>query len=280
VSYRRSRVSFPPQCFLSLLAAAALIDSIVGCLLYRSPISIDLITQPPPAPIFGEAVTSAPDLPCNKRAHREDASGDLGHAEEDRCSPRLELVASEARAEEPARLEAPANVTSSSAAMTEAEPTQAGEAPSAEAAASSPAIDKIAAGDVAAASASSDPPSQEDTREAAARMMEETPAHARSLESSEPAARAPSSPEVAPKTRAVAPAFGAGAGVAAGPHFFGLASNSGEALQGPLTTRVVGGEHGETSQAPESATKDASRWKVPTTAAGSGVGSLSSASQL
>jgi hypothetical protein len=42
----------------------------------------------------------------------------------------------------------------------------------------------------------------------------------------------------------------------------------------------VGGERGETPLAPEAATKDASRGKVPATAAGSGVGSLSSASQL
>jgi hypothetical protein len=111
-------------------------------------------------------------------------------------------------------------------------------------------------------------------------MMEETPAHARSLEPSEPAVWTPCSPEVAPNTRAIAPAFGAGAGVAIGPLFFGLASNSGEVPQGPLTTRVVGSEHGETSPAPEVATKDASRGKVPTIAAGSGIGSLSSASQL
>jgi hypothetical protein len=75
----------------------------------------------------------------------------------------LELDASEAGAEEPARPEAPVNAISSPAAVTEAEPTQAGEAASAEAATSSPAIDEIAAGDVATASASSDPPDQEDT---------------------------------------------------------------------------------------------------------------------
>jgi hypothetical protein len=145
------------------LAAAALIDSIVGCLLHRSPISIDLITQPPPTSASGEAVTSAPDLPCNKRARREDVGGDLGHTEEDRRSSRLELVASEARVEEPARPEAPANVVSSPAATTEAEPMQARETASAEATTSPPAIDEIAAGDVATASASSDPPGQEDT---------------------------------------------------------------------------------------------------------------------
>jgi hypothetical protein len=107
-------------------------------------------------------VTSAPDLPCNKRARREDPGGDLGRAEEDRRSPWLELVASEARVKEPARPEAPANAVSSPAAAIEAKPMQAGETASAEAATSPPAIDEIAAGDVIAASASSDPPSQED----------------------------------------------------------------------------------------------------------------------
>jgi hypothetical protein len=68
--------------------------------------------------------------------------------------------------------------------------------------------------------------------------------------------------------------------VAAGPLFIGLASNSGEIPQGPLTTRVVGSERGEASSAPEVATRDASRGKAPATAARSGVGSLSSASQL
>jgi hypothetical protein len=252
----------------------------MGCLLRRSPISIDLITQPPPASASGEAETSTPDLPCNKRARREDASGDLGRAKEDRRSPRLESVVSEARAEEPVRPEVPANAVSSPAAATEAEPMQAGETTSAEATTPPPAIEEIAAGDVAAAHASSDPPSQEDTREAAARTTEETPVRTGSLEPSEPAARTPSSPELAPSMRAVVPVFGKGAGVAAGPLFFGLASNSGEVSQGPLTTRVVGRERGEASLAPKVATKDASRGKAHAAAAGSGVGSLSSANQL
>jgi hypothetical protein len=68
--------------------------------------------------------------------------------------------------------------------------------------------------------------------------------------------------------------------MAAGPLFFGLASNSGEVSQGPLTTRVVGSEHGEASPALEVATKDTSRGKAPAAVAGSGVGSLSSAGQL
>jgi hypothetical protein len=43
---------------------------------------------------------------------------------------------------------------------------------------------------------------------------------------------------------------------------------------------VARSEHGETSAAPEVAIKDASGGKAPATAAGSSVGSLSSASQL
>jgi hypothetical protein len=43
---------------------------------------------------------------------------------------------------------------------------------------------------------------------------------------------------------------------------------------------VARSERGENSPAPEVATKDASRGKAPATAAGSGIGSLSSASQL
>jgi hypothetical protein len=160
----------------------------MGCLLCRSPISIDLITQPPPASASGEAVTSTPDLPCNKRVRREDAGDDLGRAEEGRRSPRLEFVMSETRAE------MLANAVSSLATTTEAEPTQAGETTSAETATPPPAIEEIAAGDVAAATASSDPPNQEDTREATAKTTEEAPVHAGSLEPSESAAQTPSSP--------------------------------------------------------------------------------------
>jgi hypothetical protein len=126
-SYRRGWVSFPPQCLLSLLAAAALIDLIVGRLLCRSPLSIDLVTQPPPAPASGEAMISAPDLSCNKRACREDTGSDSGRIEEDRHPPWLEPVASEAGAEEPAHPEAPTDAVSSPAAATEADPMPAGE---------------------------------------------------------------------------------------------------------------------------------------------------------
>jgi hypothetical protein len=71
----------------------------------------------------GETETSTPNLPRNKRVRREDASGDLGRAKENRRSPRLEVAESEVRAEEPVRPEAPASVVSSPAAAAEAVPT-------------------------------------------------------------------------------------------------------------------------------------------------------------
>jgi hypothetical protein len=276
--HHHSRVSFPPQCFSPLLAAAALIDLIMRCLHCRSPIAIDLITQPPPAFASGEAETSTPDLPRNKRVRKEDAGSDLGRTEEDRHSPQLEYIASRARAEEPVHPEVPANAISSPATATEAKPMPAGEITSAKAATPPPIIEDAVAGDVATAHASSDPPSQEDMREAMAKVMEGALVHAGSLEPSEPAARASSSPGLAPSMQAVVPAFGIGAGAAAGPLFFWLASNSGEASQGPLTTRVVGSERSEASPAPEVAIEDISRGKALAAAAGSGIGSLSSAS--
>jgi hypothetical protein len=90
----------------------------------------------------------------------------------------------------------------------------------------------------------------------------------------------PSSPRLTPSMQAAVPALGIGAGVTVGPPLFGLASNYGEASQGPLTTRAVRSECGETSLAPKVVTKDASRGKAPATVARSGIGSLSSASQL
>jgi hypothetical protein len=280
-SYRHGRVSFPPQCLLSLLAAAALIDSIVGRPFCRSPLSIDLVTQPPPAPASGEAVISSPDLSCNKRARRGDTGSDSGRVEEDRHFPRLEPVASEAGAEEPACPEAPTDAVSSPAAATEADPTPAEEiAPVGVTMPPTSAAEDAAAGNDAAAHASSDPPSQEGVREATAETTEETLVRAGLLEPPEPAARAPSSPRLASSVQAAVPALGTGAGMTAGPLLFGLASNSSEAFQGPLTTRVARSEHGETSPAPEVVTKDASGGKAPATAARSGVGSLSSASQL
>jgi hypothetical protein len=281
VSYHRGRVSFLLQCFLSLLAAMALIDSIMGHLLCRSPLSIDLVTQPPPSPASREAVISAPDHSCNKRARREDTDSDLGRVEEDRHSSRLEPAASETGAEEPACLEAPAEAVSSPAAATEAGPMPAEEVTPAGAATPPPPIAEDAtAGNDATVHASSDPPSQEGTREVATETMEETPVHTGSLVSPEPAARTPSSSRLAPSMQAAEPTLGTGAGAATGPLLFGLASYFGEASRGPLTTRVARSERGETSPAPEVAPKDASRGKAPATATGSVVGSLSSAGQL
>jgi hypothetical protein len=158
-----------------------------------------MITQPPPAFASGEAETSAPDLSRSKRVRKEDTGGDSGRVEEDRHSPRLVSMASEAGAEEPVCPEVAASAVSSPAAATGADPMPAGEITPAETATPPPpAAEDAAAGNDAAAHTSSDPPSQEGTREAAAKATEETPEHAGSLEPLELDARTPSSPRLVP----------------------------------------------------------------------------------
>jgi hypothetical protein len=140
-------------------------------------------------------VISAPDLSCNKRARKEDTGSDSGHVEEDRHSPRVEPAESEAGAEESASPEVPADAVSSPATTTEADPMPAREITPAGAAKPPPhAAEDATAGNDASAHASSDPPSQEGTCEAAAETMEEIPVRAELLEPPEPAARAPPSP--------------------------------------------------------------------------------------
>jgi hypothetical protein len=73
-----------------------------------------------------------------------------------------------------------------------------------------PAAEDAVVGNDATAHSSSDPPSQEGTREAAVGTTEETPVHAGSLEPLEPAARVPSSPRLLPSVQAVVPALGQG----------------------------------------------------------------------
>jgi hypothetical protein len=134
-----------------------------------------------------------------------------------------------------------------------------------------PAVGEAAAGEVIAGDTSSDPLSQEYAREVTVKATEETLVRVEALEPSEPAT---------PSAGAVISIFGMGIGAAAGPLLFGVASDSGKAPQGSLTARAVGSERGEASPAPETATNDASGEKVLAAMAGSGVGSLSSASQL
>jgi hypothetical protein len=78
----------------------------------------------------------------------------------------------------------------------------------------------------------------------------------------------------------VMPMFGTGIGAAAGPLLFGAAFGSDKAPQGPLTARVARSEHDEAPLAPDTAAKGASGEKILVATAGSGTGSLSSASQL
>jgi hypothetical protein len=227
--------------------------------------------QPPPAVASGETETSIPDLSCSKRVRREDASGDLGCAGEDRHSSRLEVVEGMGRMEELVRSEAPTSIVSSSAVAAEAGLTRTGKAILTEVVAPPPVVGEAAAGKVTATDASSDPLSQEDTREVAVKTTGETPVRVEASEPPEPAA---------PSAWTIMSTFGTGIGMAAGPLLFGAASDSRKAPQGSLTAQAVGSERGEASPAPDAATKGASGEKILAAVAGSGVGSLNFASQL
>jgi hypothetical protein len=197
--------------------------------------------------------------------------GDLGRAGEDRQSSRLEVVEGEGRTKELVRPEVSTGIASGSAAAAEAGLTRAGEAILTEVVAPPPTVGEAVSEEVAAADASSDPPGQEDIRAVAVKATEETSARVEASDPPEPAALS---------VRPVMPTFGMGIGAAAGPLLFGAASGSDKAPQGPLTARAAGSEPDEAPLAPNVATKDASWEKIRIAAAGSGVGSLSSASQL
>jgi hypothetical protein len=208
-------------------------------------------------------VILASDSSCNKRARREETGSALGRIEEDRRSPRLEPAASETEAEEPAHPEAPTDAISSLAAAIEADPTPAGEiTPVGAAVPPPPAAEDVAAGNDTATHASSDPPSQEGTREATTEATEETLVHVGLLELPGLAAQTSSSPTLTPSVQAAVPTTGIGASATAGSLLFKLASDSGEASQGLLTTQVVRSGRDENLPAPEVATQGASRGKL------------------
>jgi hypothetical protein len=226
-------------------------------------------------------VTPALEPSCHKRACREEIGGDSGRIEDHRCSPRLKLVASKTRAEDPARPEVPADAVPHPAAAPEADSTPAEEAtPAGVVTPPPPATEDVTAGNDAAIYASFDPPSQEGARETAAGATEEAPLCARSLEPPGPAAQTPSSLELVPSMQDAVPTAGTRAGVTVDSLLLGLVSGSSEASQGLLTTRVARSECGDGLPAPEVVTKGASSGKALVTVAESSVGSLSSASQL
>jgi hypothetical protein len=125
--------------------------------------------------------------------------------------------------------------------------------------------------EVVTADASSDPPGQEDTRAVAVKTTEETSTRVEASDPPKPAALS---------VRTVMSTFGTGIGAAAGPLLFGATSGSDKSPQGPLTARAAGSERDEVPPAPDAAAKGASGEKIPVATAGSGAGSLSSASQL
>jgi hypothetical protein len=62
----------------------------VGCFGCRSSISIDKLLKPLPAIASEETESLAFALSCSKRMRKEDAGGDLGHAEEEDRSSQVE----------------------------------------------------------------------------------------------------------------------------------------------------------------------------------------------
>jgi hypothetical protein len=226
-------------------------------------------------------VTPAFESSCHKRARREEIAGDSGRDEDDRCSPRLEPVAGKTRTEDPAHPEVPAEVVPYSAATPEIYSVPAEETTLVGIVTPPPpAAEGITAGDDAANHVSSDPPNQEDAREAAAGAMGETSVRARSLELPRPAAQAPSSLEPMSSVQDAVPMARTRAGVTADSLLLGLVSSSGAASQGLLTTRVARGEHGDDLPAPTIAAKGTSSGKALVAVAESSIGSLSSASRL
>jgi hypothetical protein len=202
---------------------------------------------------------------------RENAGGDLSCAGEGHPSPQLGFVEGKSLTEEPARLETPVGVVSCPTTTAEAEPVRAREAVLTDTIAPPPVVGEVETGEVTAADAPSTPLSHEDTREAAVKMAGETSA---CEEGSKP-------PELAaPRVQTIMSTYGTRTGAAAGPPLCGAASDSGRAPQGLLTARAAGNEREEAPPALDAATKGALGEKVLATAAGSGVGSLSSAGQL
>jgi hypothetical protein len=219
----------------------------------------------------GGTGTLTPDLSSSKRVRRENAGGDLSCAREGHPSPRLGFVEGESVMEDPTRLETPVGFVSCPTAMAEAKPARVGEAVLTDMVAPPPIVGEVETGEVAAADAPSTPLSHEDTHEAVVKTAGETSAREEGSKPPEPAV---------PRVQTIMSTYGARTGAAAGPPLCGAASDSGRAPQGLLTARAAGNEHEEAPPAPDTATKGASGEKVLATAAGSGVGSLSSAGQL
>jgi hypothetical protein len=198
--------------------------------------------------------------------------GDSGRAEDVRRSPRLKLVAGDARAEDSARPEVlvdavPHPVASPEIGSTPVEET----APAGADLSPPPDTDDATARDAATVCTSPDSPSQGNAREAAAGEAEKAPV---------PAVEALSNLELVPSVQAMVPAAGSRAGAIADSALLGLAFSSGEASPGLLATRVAGSGRGDGSPAPEVVTKSTSSGKALVAVAESNIGSLSSASRL
>jgi hypothetical protein len=203
--------------------------------------------------------------------HREDASGDLSYAGEDRRSSQLGVIEGKDQTDEPVHSEVSTGTASSSAAADGAELVRVEETTVIEVIVPPPTIREAASEEVAAANVSSNPPSQEDPGAVAVKTTEEALVHAETSDPPEPAALS---------LQTVMSSFWTGTGATAGSLLFRAASDSDQAPQGSLTARAAGNERVEASPAPDAAAKGAPGEETPIAIARSGTGILSSADRL
>jgi hypothetical protein len=199
----------------------------------------------------------------SKRTRREDAGGDLGHADEERRVPQVEAGEVEGGAAELDHQEVAAVNAAADAVVTdEARLARTEQTATTEVIVSRPAADEVVAGEVAAVDASSGPTSREDPCEVAEEAAKEASAVVRASEPSEVIVWASSAPRPTPGTKADMPVPRTEISVAAGPLLFGATSGSEKVSQGANAARIEEGEHSEASPTPRAAAQGASGGRI------------------
>jgi hypothetical protein len=228
-----------------------------------------------------ETESSVSTLSRSKRTRREDASGDLGHADTESRIPQVEAGEVEGGAVELDRPEIAAmDAAADAIATAEAGLARTEEAATIEVVVSRPTADEVVAGEVAAVDVSSGPASQEDPRKVAEEAAKEASVGVRASEPPETVASASSGLGPAPGTKADMPMPGTEIGVATGPLLFGATSSSEKVSQGACAARTVENDRSLAFPTPRATAKGASGGKVLIASTGSGASSQSSASQL
>jgi hypothetical protein len=206
-----------------------------------------------------ETESSAFALLHIKRTCREDAGGDLDHAEEEDHVLHVEAGKVEGGAAELDRQEVAAvDATADAAITTEAGLARTEETATMETVVSRPATDEVVMGEVAAVDASSGPASQEGTREVTEVATKEASARVRASEPSETVARASSGPGPMPGVKADMLTPGTEISVAAGPLLFGVTFGPEKVSQEAHADRTVESKRIEASPTPRATAKGAS----------------------